>query len=98
MRMLCVLGLLTVFPISSIASEPPTKDEVAALVKQLKDSDFSKRSKASRALESLDPAAKDAIPVLIEALKDRQPEFNIAPPVARALGRLGKSAVPALTE
>jgi HEAT repeat protein len=98
MRMPLTIGLLTALPIATFADEPPTKDEVAALVKQLKDNDPSKRNKAGRALENLDSAAKDAIPVLIEALKDRQPEFNLAPTVAKALGKIGKPAVPALIE
>src|SRR5262249_1083269 len=73
-------------------------DDVATLVKQLKDKDPSMRAKAARALESIDPsAAKDAVPVLIEALKEKQ-DMTIAPVAAKALGRLGSAAVPALIE
>src|SRR5262245_42454869 len=88
----CVLTIA-----SSAAFAADSKDEIANLVKQLKDKDASTRSRAARALEKIDPSAKDAVPVLIDALKEKQ-DVTIPPVAAKALGRLGSAAVPALTE
>jgi HEAT repeat protein len=82
---------------AGLLAAPPTRDEVATLVKQLKDKDAGKRSKAARALENLDPGAKDAVPILLEALKEQQ-DVTIPPVASRALARLGAPAVPALIE
>jgi HEAT repeat protein len=98
MRLLFSAALLMALPITVVAFEPPTKEEVAALVKQLKDNDPNKRIKAARALETIDPNAKEAIPVLIEALKDREQDSQSASIIGKALGRVGKPAVPALIE
>jgi HEAT repeat protein len=89
------IALLLALPVTALAD---SKDDVAALIKQLKDKDPNARSKAARALENIDPAAKDAVPLLIEVLKDRDPGYPLAPIAAKALGRLGSAAVPALME
>jgi HEAT repeat protein len=100
MQKLITLVVIPLVPVSAIASDAPSKDDVAALIKQLKDISPAVRNKAARALENLDPAAKDAVPVLIEALKlkDEVSVATVLPVAARALGRLGSAAVPALTE
>jgi serine/threonine protein kinase len=73
---------------------PPT---VQGLLESLGDSDPDKRSQAAKALGSLGGAAREAVPALTVALKDR--EGLVRTEAARALGRIGpeaKSAVPAL--
>jgi HEAT repeat protein len=97
MQRLLAIGLIATLAAPAAAFDGPTKDEVTKLVKDLKDNNPSVRTKAARALEKLDPAAKDAIPVLIEALKEQQ-DVTIPPIAARALARQGSAAVPALIE
>src|SRR5260370_6816955 len=94
--LMSAFAALLALPVATFAAD--AKDDVAALVKQLKDKNPGVRSKAARALENIDPAAKDAVPLLIEVLKDRDPGYPVAPIAAKALGRLGSAAVPALTE
>jgi HEAT repeat protein len=67
------------------------------LRKALKHQDGNVRSGAASVLGEIGPAAKDAVPDLIEALKDR----DMRPIAVGALGRIGpaaKDAVPALIE
>jgi HEAT repeat protein len=97
MRIILAFALTPILATPATAFDAPSKDEVATLVKQLKDKSPAVRSKAARALENLDPAAKDAVPVLIEALKEKD-DVTVLPVAAKALGRLGSAAVPALTE
>jgi HEAT repeat protein len=100
MRIILALALGTIVAIPATAFDAPSKEEVANLVKQLADKSPNVRNKAARALENLDPAAKDAVPVLIEALKQKD-EISVGtvlPVAAKALGRLGSAAVPALIE
>ena len=100
MRSIIAFALVPFAAIPAAAFDAPSKEEVATLVKQLADKSSRVRSNAARTLENLDPAAKDAVPVLIEALKQKD-EVNVGtvlPIVAKALGRLGMAAVPALIE
>jgi hypothetical protein len=70
-------------------------DKVASLVASVKKGD----AKAARQLGEMGPKAKEAIPVLIEALKKEQKPGNSLPDnAAQALGKIGEGAVPALIE
>lgn len=93
MSIACVLALAS--PAALHGAD--AKDDIAKLVEQLKDKNPSTRAKAARALENIDPSAREAVPILIDALKEKQ-DATIPPVAAKALGRLGGSAVPALTE
>jgi HEAT repeat protein len=96
MRCLILLGLALALPVAA-AADAPSKEEVANLVKQLKEKNPTVRNNAARALESLDPSAKDAVPVLTEALHE-QGDPIVPSVAAKALARLGANAVPALIE
>jgi HEAT repeat protein len=97
MRIALVLTCLLLMPLTVRAFDTPSKEEVAELIKKVKAGD----SKAARALENIDPSAKDAVPLLIEVIKERidpNKPFTAQPVAAKALGRLGRAAVPALIE
>ncbi|HMF15364.1 MAG TPA: HEAT repeat domain-containing protein, partial [Gemmataceae bacterium] len=51
----------------------------------------------ARALENIDPAAKDAVPVLVDALKEKD-DLGVPPVIVKALTRFGSAAVPALAD
>lgn len=97
------IGLLTVFvlpthglPWSKLDAD--TKAKVAALIENLKDEDEQVRRDAATALGDIGPAAKDAVPALIVALK-KDADEDVRRNVATALGEIGpmaKGAVPAL--
>src|SRR5205085_8420510 len=74
-----------------------TKAAVSALGLALKDADLGVRSEAVAALGEIGPAARAAIPALLAATEQADYEF-IEPLVAITLGKIGKEAVPALTE
>jgi HEAT repeat protein len=57
---------------------PPPKDDLASLMKQLQDKDAKVRLKAVQKLAALGPAAKDAVPALTEAVKDRDEDVRAA--------------------
>ena len=87
-KLVIIACILTLASPAAFAAD--SKDEVAKLLKQLReDKDPSARSRAARALENIDPSAKDAVPVLIEALKEKQ-DVTVPPVAAKALGRLGR--------
>src|SRR4051794_8513844 len=72
-------------------------EEVAGLVKKLKGDNPAECLRAAGELEKLGPDARDAVPALVEALKNKNdPALPAA--AARALGRVGKAAVPALAD
>ncbi|HWW93159.1 MAG TPA: HEAT repeat domain-containing protein, partial [Vicinamibacteria bacterium] len=84
-------------PLGASESPPGPPPTVQGLLESLGDSDPDKRSQAAKALGSLGGAAREAVPALTVALKDR--EGLVRTEAARALGRIGpeaKSAVPAL--
>jgi hypothetical protein len=86
---------LLTMPLTVRAFDTPSKEEVAELIKKVKAGD----AKAARALENIDPSAKDAVPLLIGVIKEKvDPDkpFTAQPVAAKALGRLGKEAVPFL--
>jgi hypothetical protein len=56
---------------------------------QLRDKDGGKRAEATVALRALGPKAKDAVPDLIRALKDKEPDVRAG--AALALGKIGDS-------
>lgn len=69
------------------------KEKVALLVKTLRQGE----PKAAYLLGQMGPAAKDAIPVLIEMLqREPRPGDSLADNSAIALGKIGAEAVPAL--
>jgi hypothetical protein len=55
MRIALVLTCLILMPLTVKAFDTPSKEEVAELIKKVK---------AARALENIDPSAKDAVPVM----------------------------------
>jgi len=110
-RVLHILVILLAFTASVNAadseSEPNTKgknatqEKVKDLTSMLKDENKQVREKAARSLGGFGPAAKEAVPALIESLKDKGiasfggPNQGFA---AVALGQIGQDAVPALVE
>jgi HEAT repeat protein len=87
-----LLGLLAAGP----AGAAPDRDELAALVKQLRGTDTAAREKAAAALEKLGPEAKAALPDLIAALK--ADDVTVPPLVVQVLAGMGSAAVGDLTE
>jgi HEAT repeat protein len=82
-------------------SSPAVTARVTKLIEALKDKDNATyvRSDAAMALGGIGPAAKAAVPALIEALNDKG--FNVRYWAATSLGQIGpaaKDAVPALIE
>jgi hypothetical protein len=65
-------------------------------VKALKNWDSRVRGEAATALGRIGPAAKAAIPALIDALKDRDPLVRVE--AASALGSIGPDAIGALRD
>jgi hypothetical protein len=70
------------------------EDAVSALVRLLADADAGIRSKAAGALGALGADARQAVPELIRLLADK----DTSAAAAKALGQIGKPAVPALKE
>lgn len=65
------------------------------------DEDGFRRSVVADALGKIGPAAKDAVPALIDCLKDEDPTWRVPVSAASALGEIGanaKSAIPILIE
>src|SRR5262245_8418255 len=88
-------------PLMDAAEKEPTFEgkSLSAWVEALKDKDPKIRVQAAKALESIGPKAKAAVPALIDALKDES--VLVRGPAAGALGGIGpeaKAAVPALVE
>src|SRR5262245_44340705 len=69
--------------------------EVQDLARMLWNADSGKRAEAALALGRRGPSALSALPHLVEALLDEEPEVKRA--AAVALAKLGPAAVPALT-
>ncbi len=67
------------------------QEDVPTLIHKLKDRDKEVRFNAAYAVGKIGPAAKEAVPALIAALKD---EYRWV--AASALGKIGPAAVPAL--
>ena len=84
----------------SAAKEPSFQDRpLSAWVDDLKGLAPYTRNQAAYAIGGMGPAARSAVPALIEALKD--PEATVRFPVCIALGEIGPdaiAAVPALRE
>src|SRR5439155_8038 len=55
------------------------------------------RGRAAEALGRIGPAAKEAVPALARAMKDKD-EVSVRAAAAEALGRVGAAAVPELIE
>ncbi len=72
--------------------------DISTLVRQLNDQNHGSflRIKAARSLRDLGSRAKPAIPALIAALNDR--EYAVGFFAAKALAKIGRAALPALTE
>ena len=70
------------------------KTVVSKLIIKLKDSDWRVRKAAANALGNIGPAAKEAVPALIAALKNSN--LIIQNSAKKALGKIGLEAVPAL--
>ena len=78
--------------------DPADGDRLPTLIQDLKDEDLNVRLKALRGLGKLGPAAKEAVPAMVAAMKaDNQVAFD----AVEALGNIGpgaKEAVPALID
>jgi len=96
MRRYLPVLLLAALPLCALhAEEEPTYEgkTVSEWIEALKDEDKDVRSGAAEALGEIGPAAKPAVPALIEALGD---EDSRVPVFAAALVKIGADAVPAL--
>jgi HEAT repeat protein len=87
LRRLALALLLVAAAGPARADDPaPTPVEVKAqvkrLVKDLRSDKEEKREAAARELGTLGPAAKDAVPVLTEALEDKAPQVRLSAAVA----------------
>ena len=71
-----------------------TPPETTALIAKLKDKNANVRLRAADALRRMGQAAKDAVPALIRALRDK--ELKVSFDATRALGQIGPVAVPTL--
>jgi HEAT repeat protein len=72
----------------------PTKDDLPALLKVMKDISSSTKIAAATGVGRLGPGAKDAVPQLRRLLDDNDAEVRIA--AADALGQIGPAALPAV--
>jgi HEAT repeat protein len=92
--------LFFIYPYTeNVQAQERTASEVNRLIESLKENLPTVRLNAARALSSIGPDAKAAIPALIEAMKDEDAQVRFA--VVSALGSIGpeaKAAVPALIE
>jgi HEAT repeat protein len=77
---------------ASFQSEPPSVATINALVRKLKDPDKQVRWSAAKTLEEAGPAAKKAVPALIEALRDE----SVHDAAINALASIGPAALPDL--
>jgi len=84
----------TIYRHTSAVGEKDVSDVVDQYSKQLRDKSPRTRLHAVKALGQLRHKAKDAAPLLIEVLSDR--EFDVADAAARSLGQLGPAALPEL--
>ncbi len=91
MAPLCLILQVVFFQPNLVVAQEDISSRVHALIEALKD--WYVREDAARAMGQIGP---DAVPVLIEALKN--PEWEVRFGVALALGRIGTEAVPALIE
>jgi HEAT repeat protein len=86
-------GLLLACPQAGAQEKP----NVTELIQQLQKGGNAERVQAAQALGKLGADARDAVPHLVEAL--RQPaETGVAPAAAQALAQVGAPAVPDLAE
>jgi HEAT repeat protein len=73
---------------------PDARDAVPDLVKALQGNSRGLRLEAAEALGRIGPDAREALPALLASFKDKE----LCPAAVRAVGRLGKEAVPPLME
>jgi HEAT repeat protein len=71
----------------------PTRDDLPALLKVIKDRSSSTKAAAAEAIGRLGAPAKDAVPQLRRLLDEPDSEVRIA--ATEALGRIGPAALPA---
>jgi len=79
-------------------SDAAKGERVSGLVEKLKTGDRNVRIEAAKELAKMGPAAKDAVPALVAALKEEDPERSLHIEVSNALEKIGAAAVPALIE
>ncbi|MFL5339069.1 MAG: HEAT repeat domain-containing protein, partial [Gemmataceae bacterium] len=70
------------------------KPDVSKLIKDLGHRDRKVRARAAKALGDLGTPAQEAVPALIDVLRDKEPEVKA--PAAQALAQIGPAAIPAL--
>src|SRR5262249_25817963 len=92
MRWLCLVFLVAALPAPSPAGDATTDKSIRHWIAQLKSKEVRERQDAAEALGHLGPRAAEAVPALIEALKD----WRVARLASRSLVRIGPEAVPAL--
>ncbi len=97
MLILCVTFLFTSFFISPYTKSMDIrkkKNQLPQLIENLNHENVRVRWKAAFNLEKLGPEAKDAVPALINALRDK--ELTVRSRAEKALIRVGESARPEL--
>jgi len=95
-RIIWLLSLLLAALVPNSLAQEQTRPEVSTLIKDLKDPDARVRFRAVLDLSSIRGTDKEAIPALIEALKDQSDSVRLYAPAA--LAHIGKDAYPALVE
>jgi HEAT repeat protein len=95
MRCYLALACLGLFASSTRAADPPP-DSVADLVRKLDSDDAIYRLRAAHKLGDLGLAAREAVPALAKALRDKSPDVRAR--AAKSLAAIGAPAVPALIE
>lgn len=86
--------LLSAGTVRAQAAQPNPKDRLAELLNTIDAADDAKRWQAVMQLADLGPAARPALPRLIELLHGQNEDLRLA--ACLALGRMGKDAVPSL--
>lgn len=92
----CAVGILCVLLLSAVAHRIQIHYRVMSEIEKLKDPDVTVRVKAAQALRDFGPAAKAAVPALVEAAKDE--EVGWAQSALESIGPGGKWALPQLIE
>jgi serine/threonine protein kinase len=82
-------------PVLPAPSDDPAPEPIAVLIKALKSEHHDDRVRAAQELGGIGSEASQAVPVLLEALRDREVKVRTA--AARALERMGPAAQAALS-
>src|SRR5437763_702201 len=83
-RCLVLASPFSLLPPLPPAPPPPHRDPIASLIRRLSAGPDPARAEAARDLGNLGAAAREAIPALVKALHDRDPEVRVR--ATKALG------------